>query len=186
MSEQTPGPAPERIISSRMIYQGRILTLHVDEVALPDGRLTTREIVEHPGAVVIIAPDEQGRVAMVRQYRSAARRELLELPAGTREPGESDEACARRELAEEMGVTAATWRRVLGFYSAPGFCTEYLTVFLATGLSPVANVPEADETIRREWIDLALVPAMIARGDIRDAKSIAGLLWYLHGAEGSD
>jgi ADP-ribose pyrophosphatase len=174
-------PAPEQILSSRQIYHGRIVTLEVVDVVLPNGRRAIREIVKHPGAVVIVAPDDRGRVAMVRQYRTAAGRELLELPAGTREPNESADECARRELVEEMGLTAAHWTNLGGFYSAPGFCTEYLTLFLATGLTSVEGHPEADEWLRREWIDLARVPAMIASGEICDAKSIAGLLRYLQG-----
>lgn len=174
-------PTPERVVSSRQIYHGRIVTLEIFDVVLPDGRHTTREIVKHPGAVVIIAPDNRGRVAMVRQYRAAVGRELLELPAGTREPNEAADVCARRELAEEMGLIASRWTNLGGFYSAPGFCTEYLTLFLAEGLSQVEGHPEADEWLHREWIDLASVPAMIASGEICDAKSIAGLLRYLQG-----
>lgn len=166
----------ERVVSSREIYRGRIVRLRVDDVVLPSGRHTTREIVEHPGAVVIVAPDDRKRVAMVRQYRAAVGRNLLELPAGTREPNEDAENCARRELAEEMGMAAARWVNLGGFFSAPGFCNEYLTLFLATGLSEAAGQPEADESIRREWIDLANIPGMIASGEICDAKSIAGLL----------
>ncbi len=176
----------ERVVGSQSIFRGRILTLRVDEVVLPSGRRTTREIVEHPGAVVIIAPDNNGRVAMVRQYRSAVGQMLVELPAGTREPNEDAEACARRELAEEMGLSAATWRALGGFYSAPGFCTEYLSLFLATGLTPTPGQPEEDESIQREWIDLRDVPEMIATGKIRDAKSIVGLLRYLSGPRVGD
>jgi len=98
----------ERVIARHEIFRGRILTLRVDDVELPTGRRTTREIVDHPGAVVIVAPDESGRVAMVRQYRSAVGRALIELPAGTREPNEDAESCARRELAEEMGLAASS------------------------------------------------------------------------------
>lgn len=173
--------SPEHVIARKDVYRGRILTLRVDEVRLPNGRQTTREIVEHPGAVVIVAVDTRGRVAMVRQYRAAVGHELLELPAGTREPNETAEACARRELSEEMGLTAASWTALGGFYSAPGFCTEYLSLFLAAGLTPSAGHPEEDEQIQREWIELAAVPRMIAEGDVCDAKSIAGLLRYLQG-----
>lgn len=175
---------PERVVARTEIYRGRLLSLEVDEVLLPNGRTTTREIVKHPGAVVIVAPDDHRRVAMVRQYRAAVGRELLELPAGTREPNEAAEACARRELAEEMGLAATTWTSLGGFYSAPGFCTEYLSLFLATGLSPVPAHPEPDETLRREWIDLDTVPALIDAGEICDAKSVAGLLRYLQAGSG--
>jgi ADP-ribose pyrophosphatase len=178
--EETSPVPPERVVASQELYRGRILALRVDRVELPDGRVTTREIVEHPGAVVIVAPDGQGRVAMVRQYRAAVGRRLLELPAGTREPAESAQACAARELTEEMGLRADQWSELTAFYSAPGFCTEQLVTFVATGLSPASAPADADEAIQREWIELAAVPGMIARGEICDAKSIAGLLLYLN------
>jgi ADP-ribose pyrophosphatase len=171
---------PERIISSREVYRGRILTLKVNQVVLASGRETTREIVEHPGAVVIVAPNTQSQVAMVRQYRSAVGRFLLEVPAGTREAGENAEDCARRELREEMGVNASRWFPLVEFYSAPGFCNELLSVFVATDHSPASVQPEEDETIERLWLPLASVPQAIASGEIVDAKSIASLLTYLH------
>ena len=169
----------ERVVARRDVYRGRILTLHVDDVILPNGRQTTREIVEHPGAVVIVAVDDQDRVAMVRQYRAAVQRELLELPAGTREPNESAEVCARRELREETGLAAKRWAPLIGFYSAPGFCTEYLSVFIATGLETASGRPAEDESIKREWLDLKVVPGLVAAGEICDAKTIAGLLAFL-------
>ena len=169
----------EQVISSRQVFRGRVVTLRVDEVRLPSGRETTREIVEHPGAVVIAAVDSNNRVALVRQYRAAAGQELLELPAGTREPNELPLACAQRELSEEMGVQASTWLPLAQFFSAPGFCTEQLWLYLATGLQPSSGTPEADENIQRQWIDLKAVASMIATGQIRDAKSIAGLLMVL-------
>ncbi|MGH2458305.1 MAG: NUDIX hydrolase [Chloroflexota bacterium] len=177
---------PERVVARREVFRGRILSLRVDEVVLPSARRTTREIVEHPGAVVIVAPDDRRRVAMVRQYRAAIGQVLIELPAGTREPNEDAEACARRELAEEMGLEAASWTALGGFYSAPGFCTEYLSLFLATGLAPAPGRPEEDESIQREWIELRDVPTLIASGEIRDAKSIVGLLRYLSAMKTGD
>jgi len=177
----------EQVISSREVYRGRIITLRVDEVRLPSGRETTREIVEHPGAVVIAAVDSNNRIALVRQYRAAAGQDLLELPAGTRESNELPLACAQRELSEEMGIQASTWQPLAQFFSAPGFCTEQLWLYLATGLLPSSGVPEADEQIQRQWIDLKAAGSMIATGQIRDAKSIAGLLLVLQtrGTEGS-
>ena len=176
----TPSPQPtEDITSSHVLYHGRILTVRVNTVKLASGRQTTREIVEHPGAVVIVAVDDAGRVAMVRQYRAAIAGDLLELPAGTREPSESAERCAERELAEEFGLRASSWTSLGGFYSSPGFCNEYLAAFLATGLGAAPGQPEDDETIQREWIKLSDVSTLIRDGEIRDAKSIAGLLSYL-------
>jgi ADP-ribose pyrophosphatase len=170
---------PERVLTSREVFRGRILTLKVKQVVLASGRETTREIVEHPGAVVIVAPNAQGDVAMVRQYRSAVGRFLLEVPAGTREAGENADDCAKRELREEMGLNASRWFPLVEFYSAPGFCNELLSVFVATDHSPAREQPEEDETIERIWLSLATVPKAIADGDIVDAKSIASLLTYL-------
>lgn len=172
---------PEHVLDSREAYHGRIISVRVDEVRLPNGHTTKREIVEHPGAVGIVASDGKGRVAMVRQYRLAIGRETLEIPAGTREPPEPDDECARRELAEETGLTAKQWSRLVGFFSSPGFCNEYLAIFLAQDLSAAANHPEEDETISLEWIDLNNVPELISTGVICDAKSVAGLLSYLCG-----
>jgi ADP-ribose pyrophosphatase len=172
---------PEKVISSREIYRGRIVTLRVDEIRLPSGRTTTREIVEHPGAVVIVAVDSRDRVILVRQYRAAIAQTTLELPAGTREPNEAAERCAQRELAEETGLSAQTWHPLVGFYSTPGFTNEHLSVFVATDLGPAEGHPEEDESIQHEWVDLAAVPGMISKGEICDAKTIAGLLCYLQG-----
>ncbi len=124
----------ERTVQSRIAYAGRLLTMRVDDVVLADGRPATREIIEHPGAVGILAWDGE-RLAAVRQWRQAAGRETLEIPAGTRDPGEEPRQTAERELAEECGVRAETWEQGPGFWTAPGFCTEYLTLWLATDLS---------------------------------------------------
>lgn len=168
--------AGEIVVSSREIYQGKIIRLKVNEVRLPNGKLATREIVEHPGAVVMAAVDRFDRVAMVRQFRSAIGRELLELPAGTREPGEGPLDCAQRELAEEVGLRALSWVPLAEFYSAPGFCTEKLSLYLATDLDTAVGQPDEDESIQREWISLKAAPELIATAQIQDAKSIAGLL----------
>src|SRR6266550_5134274 len=131
---------PERTVSSRREFSGRLLSLRVDEVELESGRRTTREVVEHPGAVAILAWDG-ARLAAVSQWRQAAGAELLEIPAGTLEPGESPLVTARRELAEECGLTAASWEVGPAFYTAPGFSTELLTLFLATTLTGVDVQP---------------------------------------------
>ncbi len=166
-------------MSSQEIFRGRILRLRVDTVRLPTGRETTREIVEHPGAVVIVAIDHQGRVGMVRQYRSAIGRTTLEVPAGTREPNEDALSCAKRELGEEMGVTAGRWYPLVSFYSSPGFCTELLECFVAADVAPSAGTPEEDESIQRLWVDPSSIPSLIANHELCDAKSIASLLLYL-------
>jgi len=171
--------SPEPTVSSELIYKGRIVSLRVDEVRLASGRTRKREIVEHGGAVAIVAVDDQERVLLVRQFRKPVERFLLEIPAGTLEEGEDPDACARRELLEETGHSAERIERLLGFYSAPGFCTEYLHVYLATGLSEGAASPEEDEAIEliREPVSRAL--ELIESGRIQDAKSQVGLLAYL-------
>jgi ADP-ribose pyrophosphatase len=150
--------------------------VRVDEVERADGRHATREIVEHPGAVAILAWDG-ARVAMVRQWRHAAGDVLLEIPAGTMEENEEPLATARRELAEEMGITADSWTPGPSFYTAPGFCTERLTLFLATELHEVETRAPDDEQIEREWLSLSQALTGIDDGRVADAKSIAGILW---------
>ncbi len=167
---------PERTVSSRVAFTGRLLALRVDEVELESGRHTTREVVEHPGAVAILAWDG-GRLAAVRQWRQAAAAELLEIPAGTREPGESPLVTAQRELAEECGLAASRWEEGPVFYTAPGFSTELLTLFLATDLHTVDVAPPQDEALERSWLTLADALAAIDDGRIRDAKSLVGILW---------
>jgi ADP-ribose pyrophosphatase len=132
--------------------------------------------VEHPGAVAVVAWDGS-RLAMVRQWRHAAGEALLEIPAGTTEAGEQPMATARRELAEEVGVAAATWTAGPSFFTAPGFCTERLTLFLATGLHDVEVAAPEDEVIERSWLPLDDALHAIDAGQIVDAKSIAGILW---------
>ncbi|MEO8638937.1 MAG: NUDIX hydrolase [Chloroflexota bacterium] len=167
---------PERTVSSRRAFSGRLLALRVDEVELESGKLATREVVEHPGAVAILAWDGE-RLAAVRQWRQAAAAELLEIPAGTCEPGESPLDSAQRELAEECALRAARWEEGPGFYTAPGFSTELLTLFLATELETVDVTPPDDEALERSWLTLADALATIDDGRIRDAKSLVGILW---------
>ncbi len=167
---------PERTVSSRRAFSGRLLALRVDEVELDSGRRATREVVEHPGAVAILAWDGE-RLAAVRQWRQAAGAELLEIPAGTLEPGESPLVTARRELAEECGLTATRWEEGPAFYTAPGFSTELLRLFLATDVQPVDVPPPEDEALERSWLTLPDALAAIDDGRIRDAKSLVGILW---------
>ena len=167
---------PERTLSSRIAFSGRLLAMRVDEVELDTGRRTVREVVEHPGAVAVLAFDGE-RLAMVRQWRQAAAAELLEIPAGTREPGEAPLVTAQRELAEECGLEAMRWEEGPAFYTAPGFSTELLTLFLATDLRGVDAEPPDDEALERSWLSLGDALAAIEGGTIRDAKSLVGILW---------
>jgi ADP-ribose pyrophosphatase len=167
---------PERVVDSQPIYEGRIVRFRVDTVALPDGSRAIREIIGTPGAVVIVPLTDDVQVRMVRQYRSAIGEFLLELPAGTLEPNEAPEQAAPRELAEETGDRATRWRRLTGFYTMPGICDEYLHLFLATGLTPGQTNQEADEFIEVVTLPLDEALDMVWRGEIRDAKTIIGLL----------
>jgi ADP-ribose pyrophosphatase len=175
----------ERTVDSRRVYSGRLLTLRVDEVELGSGRHSEREVIEHPGAVGILAWDGT-RLAMVRQWRSAAGAALLEIPAGTREPNEAPDRTARRELAEEVQVEAAGWVTGPGFFTAPGFCTERLTLYLATDLTPARVEQPDDEEIEISWLTLGEALAGIDEGAIVDAKSVAGILWLARRLSGTD
>lgn len=169
----------EKILSSQQIYSGRAVKLRVDNVQLPSGRETTREIVEHADCVVIIALDAGDNVLLVKQFRSPVNKELLEIPAGGIEPGESAEDCVRRELREETGYLPGRVERLGGFYSAPGYCTEYLYLYLATDLTPSQLIAEDTESIEVVRVPIGEVQSLIASGEICDSKSIAGLLAFL-------
>ena len=168
---------PERTVESRRPFVGRLLRLRVDEVELDDGRRTTREVVEHPGAVAMLPWDGE-HLALVRQWRHAAGRALLEVPAGTVDPGEEPATTAARELAEETELHADSWERGPAFFTAPGFCTEYLTVYLATDLRPGDDSAHPDDE-DLEVVRLSLTEALdaIDSGQIEDAKSIVAILW---------
>lgn len=161
------------------VHQGRVIQVRVDEVEVRQGLTVRRDIVAHPGAVVLLALDDAERILWITQHRWAVQRELLELPAGTLEQGEAPEACAPRELAEETGFAAANWLALGGFYSAPGFCDEYLHAFLATGLTPQQADGDEDEDITVVPLTLEESLARLDAGDIVDAKSIATLMLYL-------
>jgi ADP-ribose pyrophosphatase len=165
----------EEILHSEYLYRGKIINLRVNEVRLPNKNIAIREIVEHRGAAVIVALDEQQRVLMVRQYRSAAGKELLEVPAGTLNSGEDPALCATRELKEETGYQAAQWEPIGYFYSSPGFSTEKMYLYLAQQLTQSEASPEEDEEIAVELVPLPQALNMIERGEIVDAKTIIGL-----------
>jgi ADP-ribose pyrophosphatase len=167
----------ERPVGSERVFDGRLISVRVDAVKLASGRMARREIVEHPGAVAIVAWDGE-RMALVRQWRHATGRAMLEIPAGTLDPGEEPEATARRELAEECRVAASRWREGPRFWTAPGFCTELMHLFVATELAPADGSLAEDEEIEVEWRTLTDAVAAIDAGEIADAKTIAGILWF--------
>jgi len=167
---------PFELIKSEIILQGRVFKIRRDHMKTPDGRETKFEIVEHGGSVIIIPVDEQGNIWFVRQYRHAAGRNLLELPAGTRDGDEPYEECAAREIREETGMEAGTLKKIGEFYLAPGYSTEFMGIFLATELKHNPLAPDTDEFLLVEKIPAKSAMQMAERGEIPDAKSLAALL----------
>jgi ADP-ribose pyrophosphatase len=157
---------------SHTAYEGKLVSVTVERWGDSE-----REIVEHPGAVTIVAIDRQDRVALVRQPREATRKYLLELPAGTLDPGEEPLSAAKRELEEETGLTGGEWRELARFYTAPGFCRELMTLFVAEGVEEGKASPEADEELELVHWPVAEIEQRL--GELEDAKSLAGLLLYL-------
>jgi ADP-ribose pyrophosphatase len=174
--------AEEHLVSTERPWQGRLIAVRVDQVRLASGRTAPREVVEHPGAVGILAWDGS-QVVLVRQWRHAVGGNLLEIPAGTLDPGEQPLATARRELAEECALSAGSWVAGPSFYTAPGFCTERLSLFLATDLSEARVEAPEDEDLEVSWLSVPDALAAIDSGEIVDAKSITGLLWLAHRLE---
>jgi ADP-ribose pyrophosphatase len=172
-----------RVVFSTPIYKGRVIDVRVDEIEVEPGRVYRRDVVSHPGAVVILPVDDKGRLLWITQYRYAAGKTLLELPAGTLEVGEEPLACARREIVEEVGFAAGELTPLGGFYSAPGFCSEYLYAFLATGLREDFADGDEDEDITVVPLTLEETYARLDAGEITDAKSIATLMLYLRRRE---
>ncbi len=166
----------ERLISSRTVFEGRLIGVRVDEVELANGRRAIREIVPHPGAVGIVPLLEDDRVVMIRQYRHAAGKVLWELPAGLLEEGEGPEDAARRELAEEIGYEAEELTPLFSTYLSPGFSCEVIHVFVARGLRRVEARAEPDENIRAVPLPLAEAVAMVRRGEVQNATAICGIL----------
>ncbi len=177
--------AEEETISSQLVYDGRAVKLRVDTVRMPGGRETSREIVEHSACVAIIAVDADDNVLLVNQFRKPVEKELLEIPAGGIEPGEDVVATVRRELREETGYLPRKVERLGGFYSTPGYCTEYLYLYLASDLVPSSLNAEDTESIELVRVPISQIPGLITSGSICDAKSIAGLLIFLKYRKGN-
>ena len=172
----------ERTLRSTRPWTGRRIAVRIDEVERADGHRTRREIVEHPGAVAILAWDGE-RLAVVRQWRHATGRALLEIPAGTLEPDEPASETARRELAEECGLAAATWEEGPTFFTAPGFCTELMHLFMATDLTDAPSLADPDEQLEPAWLSLPDALSALDDGRIADAKSMAGISWLVRRLE---
>jgi ADP-ribose pyrophosphatase len=169
----------EPTIATEMIYLGRILNLRVDTVSLSGGGTARREIVEHAAAVTLVALDDDHNVLLVRQFRKPAERDLLELPAGSVDPGEDPEAAARRELQEETGFLPGRLEMLATFYTAPGFSTELMFLYLATDLTPARLPADDDESIVLVRVPVSEVPGLVASGEVVDAKTLVGLLMLL-------
>ncbi|MDD3652985.1 MAG: NUDIX hydrolase [Desulfotomaculaceae bacterium] len=165
----------EKMLSTKRLYEGKVINLRVDTVTVPGGRTATREVVEHTGAVAIVPVNEKREILMVRQYRYAAGKSLLELPAGKLEPGEDPLACAQRELLEETGFAASSCQRLISFFSTPGYTNEILHLFLATGLTQKEQNLDDDENIDVEPVPFEHAINLIWEGAICDAKSVAGI-----------
>jgi ADP-ribose pyrophosphatase len=166
----------EKIISTQTLYDGRIVKLDLHEVELPNGQHSKREIVRHPGAVAVVAFDPEGKVLLVRQYRTAAGKVLLEIPAGTLNPDEPPLDCAVRELQEETGYKPGKVESLGGIYTAPGYTTEFIHLFLATDLSESRLQADDDEFIEVVRLPLSEALGLIEQGEIVDAKTTSGLL----------
>lgn len=186
-----PGPAPgddplaERVVASEVVHRGRTMEFRVDTIERADGSRGRRDIVGHPGAVAILALDGDGRLLFVRQWRVPAGRALLEIPAGTLDVHggvvEDPDVAARRELEEETGCRAASWRTLTRFWTAPGFASELMHLYLATGLSAADDgdrlSPDDDEALELHRLTVDEALRLVEAGAISDAKTILGILW---------
>jgi ADP-ribose pyrophosphatase len=170
---------PEKKLASRQIYQGHAVNIRVDTVEKAGGRKTTRDVVEHSDCIAVVALDEQNNVLLVRQFRHAVGKFLLEIPAGGIDPGEEPLDSVRRELQEEIGYFPRKIDKLGGFYSIPGYGTEYLHCFLTTDLVPSRLIAEDTADIELVRVSPDEIPQLITSGEICDAKSIAALLMFL-------
>lgn len=169
-----------RVLKKRVVFRGPVFYVTSEIVREPGGVRVRRDMIRHPGSVVILVVDDatgKPRVLLERQYRYAARQRLWELPAGRIDEGESELAAARRELREETGFTARRWTRAMFFWASPGFLDETMAVYLARGLARGEAEPEEDEVIAKRFFPLATAVRMATNGTIRDAKTIAAILW---------
>ncbi len=185
-------PLEEHVVASRLIHRGRYLEFRVDTMERADGTGGTRDVVGHPGAISVLAVDDDGRLLLVRQWRLPAGCAMLEIPAGTLDTLdgviEDPDLAARRELEEETGHRATTWRRLASFWTAPGFASELMHLYLATGIVGADGdgrlTPDEDERLELVHVSVDDALAMVVSGEICDAKTMLGILWLsrLHDA----
>ena len=178
MPRTTKARSKTKVLSSELIFQGRVFALKRDRLVEPSGITVTREIIAHPGSAVVLPVFPDGRILLIRQYRHAAGEYLWELVAGHKEPNETFAEGAKRELIEETGYTAKRVRRLLAIFPSPGLLSERMEIFLATGLTKGLAHPEADEKITSRILTLREAEQWIRTGKIRDAKSVCGVLFY--------
>ena len=178
-------PLEEHVTARELIHRGRYLEFRVDTILRADGTTGRRDVVGHPGAIAVLAVDGAGRLLLVRQWRIPAERGMLEIPAGTLDVHdgvtEDPDLAARRELEEETGQRAATWRKLATFWTAPGFASELMHLYLATGIAGAAAegrlAPDEDERLELRHVGIDEALALVEDGGICDAKSILGVLW---------
>ncbi|XJZ26115.1 NUDIX hydrolase [Bacillota bacterium Lsc_1132] len=164
----------EKTIETKEIFSGRVISLHVEDVELPNGKISKREIIKHPGAVAIIALTDDNKIVMVEQYRKALERTIVEIPAGKLEKGEEPAVCARRELEEETGYVCEKLELLVSFYTSPGFADEIVHVYIATGLSKKEDAAslDEDEFVNLEELTLEEAVQYIKEQKIFDAKTV--------------
>ena len=177
--------AGEKLLSSQIVYEGKLFRVTQDRIILPSGHESTRDVVRHNGSVIILAVDNSKSkkdpwIVMERQYRHAAGRFLWELPAGKLDPGEEPIAGAQRELEEETGYRAKKWKPLVEYYASPGFLGESMKVFIAEGLIPGNAHPEEDEDIELRLIKLSDILKQVEKGNIMDGKTLSCILLYDH------
>lgn len=163
-------------IASKTIHKGKVFTVRLDQVRMPDGKQAQFDIIDHPPAVTLVPVDTENSIWFIRQYRHAIGGEILELPAGVIEAGEPPDLCASREIREEIGMSAGQITNIGEFYEVPGYSTEYMYVFLARDLKPDPLPGDEDEYISVERIPVDTAYRMAQRGEILDAKTLAALL----------
>ena len=171
-----------KIISSVVKFKNRLFTVTQDHAKDPDGFEIKRAIVRHRGSAVMMAVDDRKRILLVRQYRLPAERYLWELPAGSIDPVETPLQTAKRELKEETGYRAKTWKKLIAFFPSPGFLSEKMTIFLATDLTAGEPTPMGDERIESRWFTFKEIDAAIEKGQICDAKTTLGYLYWRRAA----
>ena len=171
----------EKTLEKKSVYKGRIINVRVDKVLLPNGRESSREIVEHPGAIAVVPILPDGKIVLVRQFRKPVEETLFEIPAGKLEKGESAETCAMRELEEETGFRAGKLEKLLKFFPSPGISNEGVHLFKATELQEGNKNTDHDELIELSFLSVSEILKMIEDGKIKDAKTIIGILFVDHG-----